>query len=57
MLLLSTSQLAKKWRLSETRIRQLAKAGRITGTYRVGRDWHFDSKAELLPPQSKRTKR
>lgn len=57
MLLIKTAQLAKKWKLSLTRIRQLAKQGRITGTYRVGRDWLFDSKAELLPPPTKRTKR
>lgn len=48
MLLLSTEQIAEKWGISGTRVRQLATAGRIKGAFRIGRAWLFDSKAEVL---------
>lgn len=50
MKLITTQQLAAKWRVSTTRVRQLAAEGRIRGAYKIGRDWHFDANtAEVLP--------
>lgn len=54
--LLTTEELAAKWRVSTSRIRQLAAAGRIQGAYKLGRNWHFDAKAEVLPTDHQRKK-
>jgi excisionase family DNA binding protein len=45
---LTTADLAAHWQLSRWTIRQLAKAGRIRGAERVGRDWRFREDALLV---------
>ena len=45
---LTTSELAARWRLSRWTLRQFAKAGRIRGAQRLGRDWRFPEDAVLL---------
>lgn len=57
MKLITTKQLAAKWRVSTTRIRQLAIEGRIRGAYKIGRDWHFDAHtAEVIPTAHQKRK-
>ena len=46
MVFISTGELAEKWRISESRIVRLAKAGRIPGARLVGKSWIFPPDAE-----------
>ena len=47
---MTVSEAAKVWGISEPRIRQWLKAGRIKGAHKAGRDW-------LIPANADRPKR
>ena len=42
---ITVNQAAKKWGLSDRRVRNLCLAGRIPGAYREGRAWKIPSDA------------
>ena len=50
---MTTKEAAKKWNISERRIRQLLKEGRVEGVIKVGNNWNIPENA--LKPVDKRT--
>lgn len=56
---LTASQAARRWGISERRVRQLAGAGRIPGAQRIGWAWMIPADVTITPgsrgPQSPRT--
>ena len=48
--MITIAQAAKKLRLSEIRVRQLASGGRIVGATRFGRAWAIPDKPVIDPP-------
>ncbi len=55
MIYVSVKDIAKKWGLSERRVRALCQDGRIEGAFRVGRAWKIPS--EALKPMDERYKK
>ncbi len=51
-MMITVSEVAAKWRLTEQRIRQYLAAGRIKGAYKHGRDWNIPARAKR--PEKKR---
>ena len=50
---MTTKEAEKKWNISERRIRQLLKEGRVEGVIKVGNNWNIPENA--LKPVDKRT--